>query len=83
MVAFNDLPTDIMVENNTDFRKRRFLNVRLSRLWFILYTLETHGKLKVSSKENKKLNQLTYDLENSRTFLDIELKKMGSLSFQL
>lgn len=83
MVAFNDLPTDIMVENNTDFRKRRFLNVRLSRLWFILCTLETHGKLKVSSKENKKLNQLTYDLENSRTFLDIELKKMGSLSFQL
>ena len=42
-----------------------------------------HGKLKVSLKENEKLNQPVHDLENSRTFLDIELKKMGSLSFNI
>ena len=48
-------------------------------MWFILYTLGTHGKLEVSFKEDEKLNQLAYDLENSRTFLDIELKKMGSM----
>lgn len=41
----------------------------------VLYTLETHGKLKVSSKENEKPESFSIpSLKKLELFLDIELK---------